>query len=137
MSNKLYFFINILVFWVAVTAVTAILVPANGRIFSLIAGGAILGTTALIVEPLIKFFKFPVNLWSIILFSGVINFGFFYFLSLGFLPEILIIKTGSFGVELAPVTVTPIKLVDKTSTVALITGIVTLLQLLGRKLVNS
>jgi uncharacterized membrane protein YvlD (DUF360 family) len=134
MTRSLYFFINILIYWVLVTWITGLDTGSFGRVTALLVGGLLFATASFAVEPVLGFFKFPVNFWGLLVVGFVVNITFFALMSFGFLPAVLNISSGSIGDGFSPLPIVEIKLASSIL-VALVAAVLgSLLQIVARKL---
>ncbi len=137
MTKKFYVFINILIFWVLVTAIDGLNPGSWGMYTALIVGGLVFALLALAVEPVLKFFKFPVNFWGLLVVGFVLNLIMFIIFSIGLLPPILTITTGSFGGgDFRPIPFPIIRMNSSILVAAIGSVIGTLLQILTRQLAS-
>lgn len=109
-------------------------VGSFGRITALIIGGLLFSLAAFLVEPILKFFRFPVNFWGLLFVGLLINILFFGFFSLGIAPSILTVSAGNFGSELSPIPFPTIVMATNFVTCIVAAVITTLLQILTRKI---
>jgi uncharacterized membrane protein YvlD (DUF360 family) len=134
MSKALYIYINILIYWVLVTMITGLEVGSMGRNSALLLGGIIFAVVAFAVEPLLSFFKFPLNFWGLLVVGFILNIALFLLLSTGILPAVLVIDDGSIGDGFSPLPIPTIELASSLWTAVVSAIIATLLQILTRKL---
>lgn len=134
MSKTLYFFINVLLFWVLVTALDGLDTGSFGTYTALIIGGIIYAAAAFAVEPVLGFFKFPLNFWGLLVVGFVLNFVVFMIFSIGLLPSILTVSPGTFGGGFEPIPFPEFKLNSDVLVVIVASVLSTLLQILVRKL---
>lgn len=134
MSKALYFFINILIYWVLVTGVAGLDEGSFGVFTARIVGGLIFAAAAFAVEPVLSFFKFPLNFWGLLVVGFVLNLVVFMLFSTGIMPSVLVVNPGSFGGEFSPLPSPSFNMNSDllVATVAAVLG--TLLQIATRKL---
>lgn len=133
MNKPLYFIINVLIYWVVITGINAVSPGSFGLIFSLLIGGALFSVLSLLVEPLLGFFKFPLNFWGLLVVGFLVNLLFFIILSTGVLPPIIRFNPGSFGAELAPFNFFNIPLANGFIIALFVSVVATLFQILIRR----
>jgi len=136
MTKAFQISINILIYWVVVTGLTGLHITSN-KIFALVIGGFIFALVALLVEPVLSFFKFPRNFWGLLVVGFIINLSLFIIYSLGFLPLILTVSSGIIGDGLAPIPFPAISLSSPILVAIVAALIATLLQILFRKLART
>jgi hypothetical protein len=119
---------------VVVTGMNVIQVGSYGQIFALTVGGILFAFLAILIEPLLGFFKFPINFWGLMIVGFLLNLLYFFVLSTGILPAMVILETGNFGGEFSPLPFPVIFLGNKFMVAIFAALIATLLQILFRKL---
>jgi hypothetical protein len=134
MSKGGYFLVNVLIYWAIVTGINTIDTGSFGTIFALLLGGVMFGLLAFIVEPLLSFFKFPINFWGLLVVGTLLNVIFFTLLSTGILPSIVVFRTGTFGQELSPIPFPIIMLPTKFAVSLLASLIGTIFQIIVRRI---
>lgn len=139
MSRSFVIFTNLLLF-----AFLAILIPgidyrssALGDGLAMIVAGIIWGFAHLFVEPAIKFFKFPINGWSLFFASFIVNLVVLAVFALGLIPQVVTINTTTFGSNLAPIPLGSLALTSPLATVIFSAILGALLQLILRRLAKS
>jgi uncharacterized membrane protein YvlD (DUF360 family) len=136
MTKTLFIFINVLIYCLLVTVIDGLQVGSFGENFALLAGGLIFALLAFAVEPVLSFFRFPLNFWGLLVVGFILNLAMFILLSTGLMPSILVIEEGSIGSGFSPLPVPELELVSPlmTATAAAVVG--TLLQIITRRLGN-
>ncbi len=139
MPKSLIVFVNVLIF-----ALLVIMIPgldyrtgSFGDAFSVIAAGLIFSLASLLVENLIKFFKFPVNFWSLVIAGFLVNFAVLALFAAGLFPAILIIKPVVVGSNFAPLPIPSFNLETSLATVGAAALVGVALQMLFRRLAKS
>ncbi len=137
MSKGLYFFINILIYSFIITILNT-LSPGSaglGMFFTLVIGGIIFAIFALAAEPLLAFFKFPVNFWGLLVIGFILNLIFFAIMSSGVFPVIALVEFNQefFGEEFKPLPLY-VKINNAFVSSLIASFFTTLLQILTRKL---
>jgi hypothetical protein len=136
MNKSLYFFINVLIYWVVVTAIDGLNAGTFGTLTALILGGLLFALVSFAAEPVLGFFKFPENFWGLLVVGFVLNLLLFIILSTGILSPILKISAGSIGGGFDPLPI-PVVTLGSAVVVASVGAVVaTLLQILARRLGN-
>lgn len=102
MSKSMFVFVNTLIYFAIVASLSTLEPGSFGNFIALLVGGLIFAALGVAVEPVLSFFKFPVNFWGLLLVGFLLNLVFFGILSFGVLPAILQINAGDFGGELSP-----------------------------------
>ena len=134
MDKKFFILVNILIYATVIAGMSTMHLGSFGRIAALVVGGLLFAIAAFLVEPILKFFKFPINFWGLFFVGLLINLIFFVFFSLGLAPSILTISAGTFGSELSPIPFPVIVMSTNFVTCLVASVLTTLVQILTRKI---
>ncbi|MFW5702899.1 MAG: hypothetical protein ACOCXP_02945 [Candidatus Dojkabacteria bacterium] len=136
MGNGLFVFINILLYIALVTIIDGLQPGSLGLATALIAGGILFAIAAVVVEPILSFFKFPLNFWGLLVVGFILNLVLFIVFATGLLPPILTIEQGSLGSGFDPLPL-PVLEIDSELLMATLSALIaTLFQILLRRLGN-
>lgn len=94
LKNSEKFIVNLLFFWVFVSTMPGITSP-NGS-FGYIFVGSFFGFEMLVLPEILRFFKFPKNVWGKLLIGTAITFGLLLLIT-NATPDILAISSGYIG----------------------------------------
>ncbi len=95
MPTTLAVFTNVLIYFTVVAATNILRPGSSGKNITMFIGGILLSLLFVITEYAVKFFKFPVNFWSLSLVGFIFNMILFLLLAAGIFPGLAIIQTGN------------------------------------------
>lgn len=133
MTKQLYLFINVLIFATTLAAFSVFNLASWGSIIAIVIGGLCLGILALLSEPTLTFFKFPINFWGLFLVGLILNSLFFLAINVGLIPGLANLRPGVLQSEFTPLAIR-IELVEEFLVIIFLAIVTTLLQITARKL---